>query len=69
MKEMRGEESAPIRKIRRKRVEIMTNEGEKVQLRELVKKLIPESLGKEIEKHTQGIFPSEGRDDPQADDP
>jgi hypothetical protein len=30
-----------IRKIRRKRVEIMTNEGEKVQLRELVKKQIP----------------------------
>ena len=28
-----------------------------VQLRELVKKLIPESIGKEIEKQTQGIFP------------
>merc|ERR1711865_442967 len=28
-----------------------------VQLRDLVKKLIPESIGKEIEKHTQGIFP------------
>merc|ERR1712048_1048189 len=25
--------------------------------RELVKKLIPEAIGKEIEKHTQGIFP------------
>ena len=28
-----------------------------VQLRELVKKLIPESIGKEIQKQTQGIFP------------
>merc|ERR1712050_324168 len=38
-------------------VDIMVNEASKVQLRELVKKLIPESIGKEIEKHTQGIFP------------
>merc|ERR1712137_1376555 len=37
--------------------EIMTNEAGKVQLRELVKKLIPESIGKEIEKQTQGIYP------------
>ena len=35
----------------------MVNEASKVQLRELVKKLIPESIGKEIEKHTQGIYP------------
>merc|ERR1712183_751964 len=50
-------QSAQIRKIRRKMVEIMANEAGKVQLRDLVKKLIPESIGKEIEKHTQGIFP------------
>jgi len=50
-------QTAQIRKIRRKMVEIMTNEAGKVQLRELVKKLIPESIGKEIEKQTQGIFP------------
>ncbi|CAE7526139.1 RPS3A [Symbiodinium sp. KB8] len=50
-------QSAQIRKIRRKMVEIMTQEASKVQLRELVKKLIPESIGKEIEKQTQGIFP------------
>merc|ERR1712076_91999 len=49
--------SAQIRKIRKKMTEIMTNEAGKVQLRELVKKLIPESIGKEIEKQTQGIFP------------
>eukprot|EP00449_Zooxanthella_nutricula_P025728 CAMPEP_0198532634 /NCGR_PEP_ID=MMETSP1462-20131121/31715_1 /TAXON_ID=1333877 /ORGANISM="Brandtodinium nutriculum, Strain RCC3387" /LENGTH=96 /DNA_ID=CAMNT_0044262541 /DNA_START=9 /DNA_END=299 /DNA_ORIENTATION=- len=35
----------------------MTKEAGTVQLRELVKKLIPESIGKEIEKQTQGIFP------------
>merc|ERR1712151_1493396 len=49
--------SAQIRKIRKKMVDIMVNEAGKVQLRELVKKLNPESIGKEIEKHTQGIFP------------
>merc|ERR1719311_388631 len=50
-------QSAQIRKIRRKMVEIMVNEAGKVALRDLVKKLIPESIGKEIEKQTQGIFP------------
>merc|ERR1719463_686311 len=43
-------QSAQIRKIRKKMTEIMTNEAGKVQLRELVKKLIPESISKEIEK-------------------
>merc|ERR1719301_342053 len=50
-------QSAQIRKIRKKMIEIITAEAGKVQLRELVKKLIPESIGKEIEKQTQGIFP------------
>lgn len=50
-------QSAQIRKIRGKMVEIMTNEAGKVQLRELVKKLIPEAVGKEIEKQCEGIFP------------
>merc|ERR1712151_503724 len=50
-------QTAQIRKIRKKMTEIMTNEAGKVQLRELVKKLIPESISKEIEKQTQGIFP------------
>jgi len=50
-------QTAQIRKIRKKMVEIMTNEAGKGQLRDLVKKLIPESIGKEIEKQTQGIFP------------
>eukprot|EP00932_Pfiesteria_piscicida_P000025 SRR837773.10020.p3 GENE.SRR837773.10020~~SRR837773.10020.p3 ORF type:complete len:137 (-),score=94.64 SRR837773.10020:69-437(-) len=50
-------QSAQIRKIRKKMMEIMTKEAGTVQLRELVKKLIPESIGKEIEKQTQSIFP------------
>merc|ERR1712160_117718 len=50
-------QTAQIRKIRRKMVEIMANEAGKVQLRDLVKKLIPESIGKEIEKQCQGVFP------------
>jgi len=50
-------QSAHIRKIRRKMVDIMVDEASKVQLRDLVKKLIPEVIGKEIEKQTQGIFP------------
>merc|ERR1711971_1261023 len=50
-------QTAQIRKIRKKMMTIMTNEAGKVQLRDLVKKLIPESIGIEIEKQTQGIFP------------
>merc|ERR1712186_161583 len=50
-------QTAQIRKIRKKMTDIMTNEAGKVQLRDLVRKLIPESIGREIEKHTQGIFP------------
>jgi len=50
-------QTAQIRKIRQKMIAIVTEESAKVQLRELVKKLIPESIGKEIEKMTQGIFP------------
>merc|ERR1719389_1268694 len=46
-------QTAQIRKIRKKMTDIMTNEAGKVQLRELVKKLIPESISKEIEKETQ----------------
>merc|ERR1712226_362785 len=50
-------QSAQIRKIRKKMVDIMAKEAGGGQLRELVKKLIPESIGKEIEKHTQGTYP------------
>jgi small subunit ribosomal protein S3Ae len=50
-------QTAQIKKIRYKMVEICTAEASKGQLRDLVKKLIPESIGKEIEKQTQGIYP------------
>merc|ERR1712139_568053 len=50
-------QSAQIRKIRKKMMDIMIAEAGKVMLRDLVKKLIPESIGKEIEKQTQGIYP------------
>merc|ERR1712226_1743251 len=50
-------QSAQIRKIRKKMVDIVAKEAGTVQLRDLVKKLIPESIGKEIEKQTQGIYP------------
>merc|ERR1711988_112242 len=49
--------SSQIRRIRKKMVEIISRESTKCQLRELVKKLIPESLGTEIEKACRGIFP------------
>merc|ERR1719183_1279725 len=38
-------------------IDIVIEEAGKGQLRDLVKKLIPESIGKEIEKQTQGIYP------------
>jgi len=50
-------QSGVIRRLRKKMVDIMTAEGSKGMLRELVKKLIPDVLTKEIEKQTQGIFP------------
>lgn len=43
-------QSARIQKIRRKITEIMAKKFGTVRLRELVKKLIPESTGKEIMK-------------------
>merc|ERR1712224_309574 len=49
--------SAQVRKIRKKMVEVMQKESSKSMMRDLVKKLIPEALGKEIEKATRGIYP------------
>jgi len=45
-----------IRQIRKKMVEIIQKESQ-CQMRELVKKLLPEALGKEMEKQCKGIFP------------
>uniref|UniRef100_A0A7S3K3W2 Small ribosomal subunit protein eS1 n=1 Tax=Aureoumbra lagunensis TaxID=44058 RepID=A0A7S3K3W2_9STRA len=49
--------SAQIRAIRKKMVEIMRDEASKCDLKDLVLKLIPEFMGTEIEKACAGIFP------------
>ncbi|CAI8589477.1 unnamed protein product [Vicia faba] len=50
-------QSSQIRQIRRKMREIMVNQATSCDLKELVRKFIPEMIGKEIEKHTCGIYP------------
>jgi small subunit ribosomal protein S3Ae len=50
-------QSAQIRAIRKKMMDIMTKESTSCDLKELVKKFIPESIGKAIEKSCQGIYP------------
>ncbi|MCD7453451.1 40S ribosomal protein S3-1 [Datura stramonium] len=50
-------QSSQIRQIRRKMVEIMRNQASTCDLKELVAKFIPESIGREIEKATSSIFP------------
>jgi len=50
-------QSAQIRAIRKKMVEIMTKEASSCDLKELVKKFIPETIGREIEKACHGIYP------------
>jgi len=50
-------QTALIKRIRKKMVEIMQAEVTSVSFSEMVKKLIAESIGKQIIKSTQGIFP------------
>merc|ERR1712226_935260 len=50
-------QSAQIRKIRERMVKVINDEAGKCMLRDLVKKLIPESIGKEIVRKTQGVYP------------
>ena len=50
-------QTAQIRAIRKKMFEVATKEATTVDLKGLVEKLIPEVIGKEVEKVTQGIFP------------
>jgi small subunit ribosomal protein S3Ae len=52
-------QAGQIRNIRKKMFEIMTEEASKCDLKELVQKLIssPDSIGLEIEKKCQSIFP------------
>ena len=46
-----------IRAIRKKMTEIMAREATSCDLKDLVAKLIPEAIGKDIEKACQGIYP------------
>ncbi|KAK2092835.1 40S ribosomal protein S3-1 [Saguinus oedipus] len=47
-----------VRQIRKKMMEIITREVQTNDLKEVVNKLIPESIGKDIEKACQSIYPS-----------
>merc|ERR1712127_830815 len=46
-----------IKAIRKKMVELMSREVSSNDLKEVVNKLIPDSIGKDIEKACQGIYP------------
>jgi small subunit ribosomal protein S3Ae len=50
-------QSSQIRQIRKKMLDIMRNQASSCDLKDLVHKLIPESIGREIEKATSSIFP------------
>lgn len=50
-------QSTKIRAIRKKMCEIMNREVSTNDLKEIVNKLIPDAIGKDIEKACQGIFP------------
>jgi len=50
-------QSSQVRQIRKKMVDIMTREASAVELNQVVEKLMNEIIGKEIEKHTQSIYP------------
>jgi len=49
--------SAQERAIRKKMVDIIQREASSCSLHQLTQKLIPEVIGREIEKATQGIYP------------
>ena len=53
-------QTAQVRKIRRKMFEIMTRESNNCDLKQLFEKILPDSIGtigKQIEKECQGIYP------------
>jgi len=49
--------AATQRRIRKKMCDVIQKEVEKFPMRDLVKKLIPDSIGREIEKATKSMFP------------
>merc|ERR1711865_1265831 len=50
-------QSAQIRAIRKKMVDIMTKEVSSVELIKAVEKFVPEYIGKDIQKACEGIYP------------
>ena len=50
-------QSQQVRRIRAKMVKIMAEHASSTDLKGLVQELIPENMGKEIEKQCQGIYP------------
>jgi len=50
-------QSSQVRQIRKKMIDIIGKEVNGIDLNALVEKLISESIGKEVEKHTQSIYP------------
>jgi len=50
-------QTAQVKQIRKKMSEIMHKEASAADLNELVLKFIPETIGKEIERQTAGIYP------------
>jgi len=50
-------QSGQVRQIRKKMVEIIEREASSCDMNELIKRFIPETFGKEIEKATQSIYP------------
>lgn len=50
-------QSSQVRAIRKKMFDIMTREISGCDLKEVVAKLIPDSIGKEIEKSAQSVYP------------
>jgi len=57
MKKTAYAQASQIRQIRKKMSEIIQREASSVDLNDFVTKLIPEIVGREIEKSTEGIFP------------
>jgi small subunit ribosomal protein S3Ae len=51
--------SSQVHRIRRKMMDIMTREASTVELRELVNKFIPETIGKQIKQACHFIYPLE----------
>jgi len=49
--------SSQVQAIRKKMFEVIQRESSSCDLREFVAKIIPEVMGREIEKSTQGIYP------------